>query len=275
MSISDKLTTIAENEQKVYNAGHNNGYQSGYEIGFREGESNGLAAGYNNGWAEGNTSGLAEGKEAMNDDWWRAKTANYTRTSYAYGFVRMDFTYIGGFNPPETIYPQNATHMFNRVQGIKEITATQLDTRLCTNFSNMFDSIQNTETVNIEKIDTTGASAINSIFIECDGVRNVGKFILKKDGSQTFNEYAFNSAYGLTSITFEGVIGCNIVFTYCQNLTRDSILSIFNALKDYSGTETTHTIKLHSLAIRGLNDADKAIATDKGWTILNHNGQTV
>lgn len=209
------------------------------------------------------------GKQDMNEAWWKVHTEDDTRTAYDYGFCRMDFTYVGGFNPPVKICPQgNASYMFHRAKGIKEITSEQLDTSLCTNFTQMFGHIPNAETISIEKIDTTSASAINSIFIECSGVRNVGKFILKEDGSQTFNEYAFNSAYGLTSITFEGVIGNNIAFTHCDDLTRESILSIFNALKDYSNTGTTYTIKFHSVAKARLTDADKAIATQKGWTII-------
>ena len=39
MSIADKLTAIAENEQKVYGAGYNAGYSEGYSSGDVQGST--------------------------------------------------------------------------------------------------------------------------------------------------------------------------------------------------------------------------------------------
>jgi hypothetical protein len=95
MSIAEKLTQIAENEKKVYDAGYAEGlknggggtgdddgsYQEGYdqgledgkaegieigkaegyEDGYDEGKADGVTEGYNNGYSEGKTDGRAEG----------------------------------------------------------------------------------------------------------------------------------------------------------------------------------------------------------------------
>lgn len=50
-------------------------------------------------------------------------------------------------------------------------------------------------------------------------------------------------------------------------LTVESLLSLLNALKDYSGTGTTKSLRLSSASIGKLTDAQKAIAINKGWTI--------
>ena len=76
----------------------------------------------------------------------------------------------------------------------------------------------------------------------------------------------------LKNITFEGIIGQNISFKDSSSLTRESLLSnggngVFGKLKDYNGTGETRTITLHADTKALLTDAEKAIATDKGWTI--------
>ena len=46
MSIADKLTTVAENQQKVYDAGHTKGYGEGYSNGHTSGRNEGFVEGY-------------------------------------------------------------------------------------------------------------------------------------------------------------------------------------------------------------------------------------
>ena len=50
-------------------------------------------------------------------------------------------------------------------------------------------------------------------------------------------------------------------------LSRDSLLSIINILKDYSGSETSPTLNLGTAALARLTDDDISIATNKGWTL--------
>ena len=68
------------------------------------------------------------------------------------------------------------------------------------------------------------------------------------------------------------MIGQNISFSPCQNLSKDTLLSnggngVFGKLKNIKGTGETRTITLHADTKAMLTDAEKAIATEKGWTI--------
>lgn len=78
----------------------------------------------------------------------------------------------------------------------------------------------------------------------------------------------FGSCNNLTNITFaEGsVINNSISFQYSTKLTVDSILNIFNILKDLTGS-TSATLTLGAGNLAKLTDEQKAIATNKNWVL--------
>jgi hypothetical protein len=78
---------------------------------------------------------------------------------------------------------------------------------------------------------------------------------------------AFYQATALQNITFEGVIPMSLSFADCVLLTHDSLMSILNALKDLTGTGSTLTLTLGTTNLAKLTDAEKAIATQKGWSL--------
>ena len=72
-----------------------------------------------------------------------------------------------------------------------------------------------------------------------------------------------------SNITFteDSVIACRgLDFSSCP-LTHDSLMSIVNALQDKASLGTTGTITLGTTNLAKLTDGEKAIATQKGWTL--------
>ena len=62
------------------------------------------------------------------------------------------------------------------------------------------------------------------------------------------------------------------LFQYCKGLNVNSLLSILNGLYDFTGNGETPTssqgkLTLGSTNLAKLSDEQKAIATDKGWTL--------
>lgn len=95
----------------------------------------------------------------------------------------------------------------------------------------------------IEGIDLSSAKNVNNMFSYCSALEN---------------------------ITFNGVIkisGLNL--SPCTALTHDSLMSAINALYDWAseGGTSTYTLTLGSTNLGKLTDAEKAIATQKGWTL--------
>ena len=216
MSIADKLATIAENEQKVYDAGR--------------------------------------------DDAW-----NFFCSKGEFAFAAKNFSLIGGFNPPFQIKPVgSANHIFYWSQNAGVIKASDIDFSEVTNMNSAFD--QTSGISEIELMDLRNVKNFNYMLSNNYSILTVGKIILKDDGSQTFANSTFE-AHWLRNITFEGKIGANVSFRFCSGLTYESLMSIINALKDYSGTGETRTLTLHATAKARLSESDIATATQKGWTI--------
>lgn len=58
----------------------------------------------------------------------------------------------------------------------------------------------------------------------------------------------------------------NIGFQNCENLSYESLLAILNALPQ---TTSGHTVRIPAMSVNSLTAAEKAIATNKNWTIAN------
>ncbi len=86
------------------------------------------------------------------------------------------------------------------------------------------------------------------------------------DENTTFTD-TFLNANNLENVTFEGTIGKKVSFSSCTKLTHASLMSITNALKDYSELGTTCTLTLGTTNLGKLTDEEKALATQKGWTL--------
>lgn len=153
------------------------------------------------------------------------------------------YCFYGGGWTPATFKPKydfdcgtNSYGMFGW-SSIEEINKT-IDARNCTNFTQAFWYAQKLKTITL----------------------------LKVSEKTTFTN-AFGYCSALENITFEGEICGNIDLHWSEKLTHDSLMSIINALKDYSGSGTTYTLTLHADAKARLSDDEIAIATQKGWTV--------
>ena len=218
MSIAEKLTTIAENEQKVYDAGI--------------------------------------------DKIIKAFTNNYTRTDYAYAFYHSDFSNI--VFPPNK--PTACNQMFRYYAG--EYIPTGFDLSSAVDSGQWFCQL----CPNLKVFPDIGYpihARYGGTWEACSSLEKIE--IIRTDENSVF-DYTFSKCWALKDVTFEGVIGQNISFGDSSGITRETLLSygnggVFGKLKDYFGTGITHTITLHQTTKDKLEQAELAIATQKGWTI--------
>ena len=244
-----------------------------YEQGYKDGEK----AGYNRGFTEGETKGIEQGKKAQYDEFWDAFQDNGNRTAYAYAFYGTKKS--GGawtkenFKPKYDIKPvgsgaymffQNRTNLRDLKTAFDE-AGVVFDTSECTSVNLMF---QDSFISHIGEFDLSKCINCGGMFAFDYYLNTVDKIIFSET-TKGFNANSFN-ATNLENIIFDGVIAVNgIVLSNCMKLTHDSLMSLINHLKDYSTdtSGTSHSITLGATNLAKLTDAEKAIATQKGWTL--------
>lgn len=244
MSIAEKLTTIAKNEERVFLAGHNDGLGVGYE--------------------NGKFDGLEIGQQAEHDRFWNENQENGNRTNYAYGYLRAWTDAM--FYPKYDMMPTDASFMFQytKITDLKdklELLGVKLDLSECTAMTQMFQgaAITHVPELNMRKVTTCGyAFGTNSKIVTIDKIISSEKTV--------FNVSAFNQADSLQNVTFEGVITCS-VDVHWSPLTKDSLLSLANALSPTATATLTVSKTAVNAAFPNRAEWDALFANKPNWTI--------
>lgn len=223
MNISEKLTTIAENEQKVYEAG----------------------------------------KTEMNEVWWRAISNNYKRTEWTYAFQHADIRNVGT--------PQGTITVKDGIDRMFQSCTTGDSIPAFFDFSKVTSAIHAFRYTKIKVFADLNIPAIKNLNGTWQGCNNLETIELIRCLESSNFEATFSNCESLKDVTFEGVIGTNISFATSPLLTKETLLSnggngVFGKLKVLDEGET-RIITLHADTKAMLTDAEKAIATQKGWTI--------
>lgn len=129
----------------------------------------------------------------------------------------------------------NVTTMSSIFFGCNDlITISQLDTGKVTNMSGAFYNCNDLQTV--PALDCTNVTNMNSIFVGCSSLKSIL----------------------MTNI------GVNLDISASTLFERSDLLVILNNLKTVTSTKT---LKMGATNLAKLTDEDKAIATNKGWTL--------
>lgn len=259
MSIADKLTTIAENEQKVYQAGYDKG----------------LASGGGGGYDEGYDVGVEDGKKAEYDTFWDSFQQNGTRTDYndGRGFYGAWWT-DENFKPKYDIVPVgNCSQLFSYsnitdVKGICEKQGITLDLSQVTYSSN---ALYNSKVTRMPVCDISNIPNLASFFNSAKELVWVDSVVLNENGTQAFgNGTGYNwmlYAGKLVHCPIEGKIGTNVWFNSQGALDDETIQSIIDALMDLSGG-TAQTLTFHTTVGAKLTQAQKDAISAKNWTLV-------
>ena len=157
------------------------------------------------------------------------------------------------------------------------------DTANVTDMSSMFNSCSKLKTV--PQFDTANVTDMSSMFNGCSKLKTVPQFDTAKVTKMTF---MFDGCYELTTVpqldasnvtkmnymldrcsSLEAIhmvnINADLDIHYSTKLTREALLEIIGNL--VAQTSGTKTITMGSTNLAKLTDEDKAIATNKGWTL--------
>lgn len=231
MSIAEKLQTIAENEQKVFEAG----------------------------------------KKSQYDKFWDSLQNYGKRTVYPYGFHSWgDNSFFPKYDIKPTGWAASTfseTTIINFKQRLIDCGVT-LDMSKATSIGGLFANAKTNTALPI--ICTTSATDLSTLFSGNNALVEIEKLVLKSDGSQTFNN-TFNHCYELVYLTIEGVIGkTGFSLLYSKKLSKESITSVINALSTTtSGLTVTlsQTAVVTAFGSTTSSEWTNLIATKPNWTI--------
>ena len=235
------------------------GYEDGIEYGTEVGKQEGFTIGYED--------GIEAGKQQEYDLLWDAIQIGGTRST-GYNLV-----FNGAYWNDETFKPKytpmdfgtDANNSFNNTN-ITKLTREIADFSKVSNMQTAFTKTGFVEIdVDFSSLKYANWSLMSNSKLETATI-TVSEALTGSAGG--VNSYMFNGSTKLKDLTINGVWNINghTVFSSCPLLTHKSLLSILNALADKTGV-SGWSITLGATNLAKLTDAEKAIATQKGWTL--------
>lgn len=174
--------------------------------------------------------------------------------------------YDANFSPKYNMKPLRCSLTFqtSHITNLEELLQEQgrsIDTSDCEDFQQIFQDCRSTH---LPKIDARNATTLSYAFSSRYLV-SIRELVVSE--TTPFSN-AFNAASNLVYMYVTGTIGQNrFDVSNSTKLDKESLMSIINALKDFTGTGETRTVTLGATNLAKLTDAEKAIATQKGWTL--------
>ena len=217
----------------------------------------------------------------QNIDLSRFDTSSITDMSYIfYGCTLLENVEISNLNTSKVT---QLSSMFCNCSNLKEIDLSSFDTSRCVTLSQFVMNCSKLKKINLSNFDTARTTDFSNIFSGCKELEEIiGFSATNKSGINIYFPYGTSSAYPakLKRLVFrtdlpEGTysIRSAINIKYCA-FERTGMVEMFNSLPDISGLSLSASYK--KITITGnpcvvdgtLTDDDKAIATNKGWTLV-------
>lgn len=238
MSIAEKSVIIAENEQRVYDAG--------YAAGQAAAGGGDTEASYNEGYTDG--------QQAEYDRFWDILQNNGMPILQ---YFRLPTWNDENFKPQYTVYAEPGTWSNGLDSGTKNIHCSITDIRpetlgvnvdwsLCENFNG---ALIMTPIRYVGVVNMTNAQSGGTLFYNAKSLESVEKVILPNPAKKiAFNALGFNTCRNLTEIRFEGEFYGSVSFAGCSMLSLESAKSALLHLPNYTGTENEQkfTITFHA-----------------------------
>jgi len=206
------------------------------------------------------------GEKSERDRFWDMVQANGTRANYAYAFYYWDAEYIRPKYKSLPIMAFNSAFFGN--PNLKKIEGAYFDLSQLSDAATVNYSFSTC--AQLEHVEDIQLPAMNSYYHtwgSCPSLRSIDVVRVKKE--TTFTN-AFYYCTALENLTIEGVIGQN-GFDVSRSvlLTHDSLMSIIDALADYSAdtSGTVWTVTLGETNLAKLSEEEIGIAESKGWVL--------
>ena len=154
----------------------------------------------------------------------------------------------------------NVTNMNSMFYGCYNLKTVPLfDTSKVMSMGSMFDGCSSLTTVPL--FDTSNVNDMNGMFSNCSSLTTVPQFNLF---NAIYMDFMFVGCPNLEEIHMIN-INANLSISASTKFTREALLEIIGNLK--AQTSGSKKLTMGSTNLAKLTDEDKAIATNKGWTL--------
>ena len=220
---------------------------------------------------------------------WNCITNNNTDYSYLFHSYKGTSLDVSNF---DTSNVTNMSYMFNNCSKLTSLDVSNFDTSKVTDMNYMFNNCSSLTSLDVSNFDTSKVTDMRSMFSgsvseskltvkglsnwDISKVTNITDMFTKNwtiteldlsfwDISKvTSISGAFNNCTKLVDFKAPKNISANMNVSGSTALSHDSLMSIINNLATVTSTKT---LTLGTTNLAKLTDEEKAIATNKGWTL--------
>ena len=161
--------------------------------------------------------------------------------------------------PSDTENVTNMSYMFTNCDKLTSIP--QLNTSKVTNMRKMFNYCS--KLTSIPQLNTSNVKDMRDMFSDCWALTTVPAIDANNVTDSNYLQNIFWNCMNLKSILMTN-IGVNLNISASTKFEREDLLVILNNLKTVTSATT---LKMGATNLAKLTDEDKAIATNKGWTL--------
>lgn len=183
------------------------------------------------------------------------ETSNVTNMNYMFSSCYL----LQSVPNIDTSNVTSMTNMFSSCYSLQSVS--NIDTSNVITMSSMFSNCKSLQSV--LNIDTSNVTNMSNLFMSCDVLKKVGDL---DTSNMTSMNNIFNNCNLLIDIKSIGKIISGLYFSNASYLNHRTLLKILNALINLSGNNT-QTLSLGNTNLSKLTDEEKAIATNKNWTL--------
>ena len=186
--------------------------------------------------------------------------------SIGYMFYFCSSSTILGINNFNTSKVTNMNRVFYYAQSLETLDLSNWDTKKVSDMSYMFSNCSGLIELNLSNWDVSAVSTMSYMFQYCRNltILDLSGWDISKITASYMVSSMFSECPKLADFKAPKNINVNMSFSSCTQLTHDSLMSIINNLATVT---TTKTLTLGSTNLAKLTDDEKAIATNKGWTL--------
>ena len=155
----------------------------------------------------------------------------------------------------------NMSYMFSDCKSLTQLDVSNFVTSNVTDMLSMFYNCNNLTSLDVSNFDTSKVTNMKNVFRGCSLLTSLDVSNFNTSNVTTMSGFIVNAS------VLQNFISCAIPVSFGANgtaLTHDSLMSIINNLATVT---TIQTLTLGKTNLAKLSSEEKAIATNKGWTL--------